>query len=116
VFEADTPLRMLARHLQDRPVPPSQRGAESVPSDLERLILRCLEKPADARPSSADEIAAELDRMAVSPSWDQERARTWWRANDAARGWCPGGNRASQARAGVRRSPAGGNPMGEAKH
>jgi serine/threonine-protein kinase len=89
VFEADTPLRMLARHLQDRPVPPSQRGAESVPSDLERLILRCLEKPADARPSSADEIAAELDRMAVSPSWDQERARTWWRANDAAAGGAP---------------------------
>jgi serine/threonine-protein kinase len=85
VFEAGTPLRMLMRHLQDRPVPPSERAAP-VPHDLERLILRCLEKRPDDRPASADEILAELDRMTTGPSWDQERARTWWCANVAAPG------------------------------
>jgi serine/threonine protein kinase len=89
VFEADMPLRMLARHLQDRPVPPTQRGAESMPSDLERLI--------PALPGKAGRRAAierGRDRRRARPDGGQSllglgAARTWWRVSAAAAGGAP---------------------------
>jgi hypothetical protein len=78
VFEAESALRMLIQHIQAQPVPPSQRGDQAVPPALERLIMRCLEKDPAQRPSSADELLAELDRVEVDSAWDQERAREWW--------------------------------------
>jgi len=84
VFEAESALRMLIQHIQAQPVPPSQRGAQAVPPALERLILRCLEKDPARRPSSADEIVAELDRVELEGAWDQQRAREWWESHIAA--------------------------------
>jgi serine/threonine protein kinase len=84
VFEAESALRMLIQHIQAQPVPPSQRGAQAVPPALERLILRCLEKDPARRPSSADEIVAELDRVELDGAWDQQRAREWWESHIAA--------------------------------
>ena len=83
VFEAESALRMLIQHIQAQPVPPSQRGAQAVPPALERLILRCLEKDPARRPSSADEIVAELDRVELDGAWDQQRAREWWESHIA---------------------------------
>jgi hypothetical protein len=84
VFEAESALRMLIQHIQAQPVPPSQRGAQAVPPALERLVLRCLEKDPARRPSNADEIVAELDRVELDGAWDQQRAREWWESHIAA--------------------------------
>jgi len=84
VFEAESALRMLIQHIQAQPVPPSQRGAQAVPPALERLILRCLEKEPARRPSTADEIVAELDRVELDGAWGQQRAREWWESHIAA--------------------------------
>ena len=89
VFEADRPLQMLVQHLHATPVPPSRRAVRAVPPPLERLVLRCLEKRPGDRPASADEIAAELDAMAVQLPWGQEQARAWWQAHVAVRGTPP---------------------------
>jgi hypothetical protein len=78
VFEAESALRMLIQHIQAEPVPPSRRSGHPVPAALERLILRCLEKDPARRPSTADEILAELDRVELDQVWDQQRAREWW--------------------------------------
>jgi hypothetical protein len=78
VFEAESALRMLVQHIQAVPVPPSQRTDQAVPPALERLILRCLEKDPARRPSSADEILAELDGVELDRLWDQQQAREWW--------------------------------------
>jgi hypothetical protein len=78
VFDADSPLKMLIQHIQALPVPPSIRTGRTVPLDLERVIMRCLEKDPTRRPQSADELLAELDRVAVDPAWTQARARGWW--------------------------------------
>jgi hypothetical protein len=40
--------------------------------------MRCLEKDPARRPSSADEILAELDGVELDRPWDQQRAREWW--------------------------------------
>jgi eukaryotic-like serine/threonine-protein kinase len=84
VFEAESALRMLIQHIQAQPVPPSQRGDQAVPPALERVIMRCLEKDPARRPSSADEIVAELDRVELDVAWDQQRAREWWESHMAA--------------------------------
>jgi len=81
VFEADSPLKMLIQHIQAQPVPPSLRGDRPVPPALEQLVLRCLEKDPARRPSTADDILAELDRLELEPPWSQERAREWWEAS-----------------------------------
>jgi hypothetical protein len=81
VFEAESALRMLIQHIQAQPVPPSQRSDQAVPPALERLIMRCLEKDPARRPSSADEIVAELDGVELDGAWDQQRAREWWESH-----------------------------------
>jgi hypothetical protein len=78
VFDAESPLKMLIQHIQAIPVPPSIRTGRPVPLDLERVIMRCLEKDPTRRPQSADELVAELDGVAIDRPWDQARARAWW--------------------------------------
>jgi hypothetical protein len=40
--------------------------------------MRCLEKDPTRRPQTADELLAELDRVALARPWDLASARTWW--------------------------------------
>lgn len=58
-FSLGTGTDTLASILRDSPVPPSQTG-KPVHPELERLILRCLEKPPEQRFQSASEIEAAL--------------------------------------------------------
>ncbi|HEX3274690.1 MAG TPA: serine/threonine-protein kinase [Gemmatimonadales bacterium] len=78
VFEADSPLKMLIQHIQALPVPPSIRTARPVSAELERVIMRCLEKDPTRRPQTADELLAELDRIPFDQPWTQASARAWW--------------------------------------
>jgi serine/threonine-protein kinase len=84
VFAAETPLKMLIQHIQAVPVPPSIRSGRPVPPELERLIMRCLEKDPANRPSTADELLADLERIQLEVTWDQVQARTWWEEHIAA--------------------------------
>jgi serine/threonine-protein kinase len=84
VFSAESPLKMLIQHIQAAPVPPSVRSGRPVPPELERVIMRCLEKDAASRPSTADELLADLERVELEGTWDQALARTWWEEHIAA--------------------------------
>jgi hypothetical protein len=52
--------------------------------DLEAVLLRCLEKKPNVRPSSAEELAAALSACAGATDWTSARARRWW--SDSAEG------------------------------
>lgn len=95
VFDADSSIQMIARHLQSEPRPPSQRTNNQVPADLEKIVLRCLAKiPAD-RPQSAAELARSLQSVSVR-GWSDDEAAQWWSANPpAARAVLPNGERSS---------------------
>ncbi len=62
-FEGATALSIAMKHKQE--APPSPQAIDSrIPDDVDRLILKCLEKnPAD-RFQTAGELLAELDRIA----------------------------------------------------
>lgn len=78
VFEHRNSLSMALAHVQQIPVPPSQRTEIDVPADFERLILRCLSKNPDDRPSSAKELGRLLAGLESASLWTEERAEEWW--------------------------------------
>ena len=77
VFDGDTPMKVMAKHLQEPPIPPSQRVPNSVPPGLEQVILACLAKKPEDRPPSAAELARLLAAADVEP-WTSEQAAAWW--------------------------------------
>jgi serine/threonine-protein kinase len=84
VFEAPTVVEIIADHLHTEPIPPSRRVAFEIPSDLEAIVLWCLNKNPAHRPSSARELRASLRRAAV-PRWTSDDAAEWWRRFHAGR-------------------------------
>ena len=76
-FEGDDVIDLLSKHVSDSPIPPSTRTAVPVHSDLERLILECLEKDPERRPKSARELRRRL--LAIEHSqWTEARCSQWW--------------------------------------
>jgi len=63
-FRAPTPAELLARHVTAKPVPPSRRRPDlDVPRDLERVLLRALEKRPQDRFASAREMKDAIDAV-----------------------------------------------------
>ena len=58
-FTADTDLAIALAHVEETPPAPRTFNAHLDP-DLERIILRCLAKPPEARYASAAEVAEDL--------------------------------------------------------
>jgi eukaryotic-like serine/threonine-protein kinase len=83
VFEAANALHAIARHLNDVPIPPSQREGIELPAELERLLLACLAKKPGDRPASASELSDGLVAIALAP-WTQAEAAEWWAAREGS--------------------------------
>ena len=81
LFDAATPAQMLLHHVQTRPVPPSERSELSIPGQLDAILMTCLEKDPEKRPSSALQLDALLARVRCDAPWTNERARQWWEAH-----------------------------------
>jgi eukaryotic-like serine/threonine-protein kinase len=84
VFEERSAVAMAIAHVHQRPKLPSARAAQPVPADLDRLILRCLEKDPEKRPQSAKELGIELSALASELPWSSADAERWWMENFAA--------------------------------
>ena len=78
VFENSSPVAMVVDHVSKPPRPPSERTEIEVPAGLERVILSCLEKDPDARPSNALDLYDRLEACNLDPAWSQQRAKDWW--------------------------------------
>jgi serine/threonine-protein kinase len=82
VFDGETAMAMVVRHVNEEPAPPSSRSEHEIDPELDRIILDCLAKDPDARPRSAQELSERL--VAVERrigEWSPERAERWWRAH-----------------------------------
>jgi serine/threonine-protein kinase len=78
VFKATGAMEMLASHIRDEPVPPSERCDLDLPSEMDVAILRCLEKDPEARIGTADELDSLLEDLQRVYPWSEEEARAWW--------------------------------------
>jgi serine/threonine-protein kinase len=66
VFKGETPIQTVLLHVQQPPVPPSQRTDNLVPPGLEQVVLACLAKRPEDRPQSAGALRAALERFALA--------------------------------------------------
>jgi serine/threonine-protein kinase len=83
VFEASSVVEMCSKHLLEQPVAPSARLGRPVPSDLEALLLACLEKKREQRPASATALRAALLACADAKHDDSAALRAWWQDRGA---------------------------------
>ena len=81
VFEGSGFLEIISKHLHIEPDPPSRHSPGAIPRELDDLILRCLEKAPERRPSTAREIARLLRSIPLQDSWSAEQAEAWWLHN-----------------------------------
>src|SRR5919197_310439 len=62
-FAGDTPVEIAMKHLSQVPEPPSELKPE-IPHDLDAVVMRALAKDPDHRYASAEEMDADLARVA----------------------------------------------------
>ncbi|HEX5450641.1 MAG TPA: Stk1 family PASTA domain-containing Ser/Thr kinase [Gaiellaceae bacterium] len=76
-FTGDTPVEIAMKHLSQVPEPPSKLRPD-VPHDLDAVVMRALAKDPDQRYGSAEEMEADLARVArgVAVSHETEEAMT----------------------------------------
>ena len=63
VFQGDTPLQTIIKHLQQPAEPPSRIADRPIPAGLEELVMACLAKRPEDRPSSAAELSRQLAQV-----------------------------------------------------
>jgi serine/threonine protein kinase len=61
-FDGDTPVAVAMQHIYDTPIPPSQLNP-NIPSDLEAVIMRCLEKVPEIRFRDGHVLARALEGL-----------------------------------------------------
>jgi eukaryotic-like serine/threonine-protein kinase len=83
VFQAGNSLQMITKHIQERPIPPSQRTELDIAPELDQVVLACLEKKPEDRPQSARELDRMLAEIELEP-WSEEEATQWWRTHQPA--------------------------------
>ena len=76
-FNGDTVWDIVAAHSRDPVKPPAQVNP-AVPSDLDGIILRCLEKLPARRFQDAESLDQALAACACAGLWTEQRAAQWW--------------------------------------
>ena len=71
----------MVAHARDPVVPPS-RLRDDVPGDLEKVVLRCLEKKPEDRYQDAEGLACALAACADAGSWSPMQAEAWWQEHE----------------------------------
>jgi eukaryotic-like serine/threonine-protein kinase len=83
-FEANSIIEVCGQHLHAVPRRPSVALRASVPSDLEDIVLACLEKRPEDRPNGARELRQQLEACELAGRWTTERAIDWWHTHSTA--------------------------------
>jgi serine/threonine-protein kinase len=81
VFDGNTAIEVIGKHIHEEPVPPSRRTSLAIPNALEGLVLACLAKKPQLRPADAGALSFALAAIPVDQPWTEEQAMRWWREN-----------------------------------
>lgn len=77
VFEAPNLMAMLLQHSTKPPTPPTELNP-AVPTELETIVLDCLEKDPGSRIPNAMELRDRLSAVKTYDQWSERDAATWW--------------------------------------
>ena len=81
LFDSADVDELLKRQVHAMPAKPSDRLGRPVSPDLENLLMCCLAKSPQDRPSSAEELEATLGRCASAGAWTMAEGKAWWTVN-----------------------------------
>jgi serine/threonine-protein kinase len=76
-FMGDSPWDIIVAHTRDPVVPPSEHNT-GIPSDLEAVIVRCLQKQPADRYQDVDALDNALAECCSAGQWTDKEAREWW--------------------------------------
>lgn len=79
LFKKDNLMNLMMAHIFEIPPPLASKTPYPVPPLLEEIILKCLEKKEENRPSSAFEVWEELEKVKYENPWTCKRAELWWK-------------------------------------
>ncbi len=65
-FEADSPVTIALKHLQEQVVPPKELNSR-IPESLNKVVLKCMEKDANKRYQDVKELIADLEKIKENP-------------------------------------------------
>ncbi len=86
VFSAGNLVELCQRHVDESPIPPSERVGKEVSPELESALLACLEKSRAKRPQTARELAQLLDKCPAAQDWTIESSEGWWGRHERGNG------------------------------
>jgi tRNA A-37 threonylcarbamoyl transferase component Bud32 len=78
LFEGESPMEVAVHQVNTEPPSPSERSETGVPTDLEEVVLACLQKDPNNRPSSAAALAERLAKCESAVGWTETDAQAWW--------------------------------------
>lgn len=65
-FEADSPVTIALKHLQEQVVPPKELNSK-IPESLNKVVLKCMEKDANKRYQDVKELISDLEKIKENP-------------------------------------------------
>jgi serine/threonine-protein kinase len=76
-FTGKNPMEIINAHSREEVVPPS-RLRDSIPDDLEKVVLRCLAKKPEDRFPAVGSLARALADCECAGKWGDQEAAAWW--------------------------------------
>lgn len=80
-YNSETDMEIMYNIMNEAPISPSAILQDRIPDELEKLILNCLAKDMNDRPSSVIELIKTLEEIQKQIPWDQSAAKNWWSEN-----------------------------------
>jgi serine/threonine-protein kinase len=81
LFNRTSPLQMLHAHAYE-PLVPLHQFEQQVPEDLQKVILKCLEKDPGRRFANITAVENALAACKCANQWSRETAEEWWRTHE----------------------------------
>jgi serine/threonine-protein kinase len=73
VFDKRSAVAMVMAHMQEAPVPPSQKTELPIPAPLDRVVMACLAKKPEDRPATAEALSKMLEELRNIGPWTGRR-------------------------------------------
>ncbi len=83
VFEGESVVQVCSDHLHKAPDPISEHRSEPISSNFEAVLMQCLAKKRDDRPTSAFALSEALLACDDVGEWTPADAKAWWDAHEA---------------------------------
>ena len=78
LFESDSAADVCVKQLNEAPVRPQFVIGETLPEDLQNVLMSCLQKSPDDRPQNAGDLAEALGQCVETGDWSVADQTRWW--------------------------------------